>query len=202
MACSSRNENMSRTCLFRLVWLTPNLPQHHFMHQFLLPVPVAPHYLHLLNTVNLWETHWSAPKRLLRYLAGTSTHGIHISASSPLVFPAYSDANWAGDTDDYVSTTGYILYHGRLHDHPPNLSTRHLLTLLLKCYGLGANPVSHSRMKHIALAYHFAREQVQKEDQHADLLTKPLPRIKFDYLMSKLHLFYRSSNLRGNVIDK
>ncbi|WVY95077.1 hypothetical protein V8G54_034165 [Vigna mungo] len=57
-------------------------------------------------------THWSALKRLLRYLAGTSTHGIHISASSPLVFHAYSDADWAGDTDDYVSTTGYILYLG------------------------------------------------------------------------------------------
>ncbi|WVY95079.1 hypothetical protein V8G54_034167 [Vigna mungo] len=88
---------------------------------------------------------------------------------------------------------------------------------VIYCDNLGAtslnvNPVFHSRMKNIALAYHFVREQVQKgtfrvsyvstKDQHADRLTKPLPRTKFDYVMSKLHLFYRSSNLRGNVIDK
>ena len=49
---------------------------------------------------------------------------------------------------------------------------------------LSDNPVFHSRMKHIALAYHFVRENVQHgkfrvsfvstDDQHADILTKPL----------------------------
>ncbi|KOM48270.1 hypothetical protein LR48_Vigan07g197400 [Vigna angularis] len=89
--------------------------------------------------------HCSTLKRLLHYLAGMSTHGIHIFASFLLVFNGYFDAEWAGDTDDYVSTISYILYlggtpgihtsNGRLHDHPPNLSTRHLQTLPLKCYG-------------------------------------------------------------------
>lgn len=50
---------------------------------------------------------------------------------------------------------------------------------------LCANPIYHSRMKHVALDYHFVREQialgllkvlhVHSQDQLADMLTKPLP---------------------------
>jgi len=74
---------------------------------------------------------------------------------------------------------------------------------------LSANSVFHSRMKHIALAYHFARENVQHgkfrvsfvsiDDQLADILTKPLLRPKFDYLLSKLYLSFRPSNLREDI---
>ncbi|KAJ9566785.1 LOW QUALITY PROTEIN: hypothetical protein OSB04_002751 [Centaurea solstitialis] len=51
------------------------------------------------------------------------------------------------------------------------------------------NPVFHGRSKHIDTKYHFIRECVEKEDlavehvngdlQRADILTKPLPRIRF-----------------------
>jgi len=58
-------------------------------------------------------THWSALKRVLRYLAGSCNKVIFISATAPLTFHAYSDADWAGDKDDYISTTGYLLYLGR-----------------------------------------------------------------------------------------
>lgn len=61
---------------------------------------------------------------------------------------------------------------------------------------LCANPVFHSRMKHIALDYHFIRNQVQSgmlcvvhvntKDQLADALTKPLSRIPFNKLSSKI----------------
>lgn len=54
---------------------------------------------------------------------------------------------------------------------------------------LAANPVFHSRMKHIALDYHFVREIVQSmtlrishismQDQLTDALTKPLPHAQF-----------------------
>lgn len=77
---------------------------------------------------------------------------------------------------------------------------------------LSANPVFHSRMKHLALAYHFIREQVQHGnlrvthvptgDQLADPLTKPLARSKFDLFMSKIGLSVRSSVLRGHVKDR
>ncbi|XP_019098123.1 PREDICTED: uncharacterized protein LOC109131533 [Camelina sativa] len=57
--------------------------------------------------------HWQAVKRVLRYLAGTPTHGIYLHANSPILLHGYSDADWAGDTDDYVSTNGYLIYNGR-----------------------------------------------------------------------------------------
>ncbi|CAM8959637.1 unnamed protein product [Rhodiola kirilowii] len=66
-------------------------------------------------------------------------------------------------------------------------------------------------MKHIALAFHFVRELVHKgllrvayvstDDQLADVLTKPLPRPKFQTLVPKLGLSVPTSSLRGHVKD-
>ena len=50
--------------------------------------------------------HWQALKRVLRYLADTLDHGVHISKSAPL---AFSDADWVGDKNDFLSTTGYLI---------------------------------------------------------------------------------------------
>lgn len=76
---------------------------------------------------------------------------------------------------------------------------------------LSANPVFHSRMKHLALDYHFIREKVQSnslrvvpvvnDDQLADALTKPLARPRFTMLLSKIGLSARPSVLRGDVKD-
>lgn len=49
-------------------------------------------------------TNWDAAKRVLRYLAGTVIHGIFFSASTSLTLHTYSDAYWAGDSDDYTYT--------------------------------------------------------------------------------------------------
>ena len=61
---------------------------------------------------------------------------------------------------------------------------------------LAANPVFHSRMKHIALDFHFIRDNVQSgalrvthlstRDQLADALTKPLTSIRFQEIMHKI----------------
>lgn len=61
---------------------------------------------------------------------------------------------------------------------------------------LSANSVFYSRMKHLALDYHFIRGQVQSgslrvthvpfKDQLADALTKLLPRIGFTMARSKI----------------
>ncbi|RVW92402.1 Retrovirus-related Pol polyprotein from transposon RE1 [Vitis vinifera] len=87
---------------------------------------------------------------------------------------------------------------------------------VIYCDNVGAtnlcsNPVFHSRMKHVALDYHFIREQVQNgllrvshisaSDQLADALTKPLARPQFDSLKAKIGLAPRSSILRGHDKD-
>ncbi|CAK9816243.1 Copia protein [Anthophora plagiata] len=57
------------------------------------------------------------------------------------------------------------------------------------CISIANNPSSHKRSKHIDIKYHFTREQVERkviqlifistENQLADILTKPLPAVKF-----------------------
>lgn len=164
---------------------------------------------------------------------------MYYSATNTLSIHAYTDADWAGNKDDYTSTGAYIVYYGR---HPISWSSKKqtgvarssteaeyrslasttaelcwTLSLSLMselglkttqtpaiyCDNIGvtylaANPVFHSRMKHLALDYHFVRHQVQtgqlrvshvsSADQLADAITKPLPRHRFETLNVKIGL--------------
>ena len=63
---------------------------------------------------------------------------------------------------------------------------------------LAKNPVSHSRTKHIDIRHHFIREAVEEKviavqycptkEMLADLLTKPLHRVHYQYLRAKMGL--------------
>ena len=44
----------------------------------------------------------------MRYLKGTSKLGLHYSIDGSDDCFGYSDADWAGDTDDRKSTSGYL----------------------------------------------------------------------------------------------
>lgn len=192
--------------------------------------------------------HWNALKRLLRYLIGTIQFGLLLRKDTPLNLHAFSDADWARDKDDYISTSAYIVYLGA---NPISWSSRkqrtrarssteaeyravasttaELLWLqnlfselrlitsttpVIYCDNLGttyvsANPVFHSKMKHLALDYHFVRENVQcgklrvsyisTKEQLADALTKPLPRHTFHNLITKIGLVLHKPILRGDV---
>lgn len=52
------------------------------------------------------KEHWTAAKRLLRYLNGTQKYGIRFGGSSPLV--GFCDADFAGDEDSRHSHTGLV----------------------------------------------------------------------------------------------
>ena len=45
-----------------------------------------------------------------RVSTGTLFHDLFYSAQSPLVLRAFSDADWAGDSTDRRSTTGYSFF--------------------------------------------------------------------------------------------
>ena len=181
--------------------------------------------------------HWELVKRVLRYLCGTLDGGILLYRDSPVTLHAFSDADWAGNKDDYSSNSAYIVYLGL---NPISWSSRKQPTIarssteaeyrtvastaaelnwvcflltdlgvtlpaisVIFCDNVGAtqlcsNPIFHSRMKHVAIDYHFIRDRVQSgslrvahvssKDQLADALTKPLPRTTFQLLKSKIGL--------------
>ncbi|GKU97204.1 hypothetical protein SLEP1_g10374 [Rubroshorea leprosula] len=57
-------------------------------------------------------THYAVVLCIIRYIKGTIFHGLHFSTHSSLELCAYSDADWAGDSDYRKSTTGYCLFLG------------------------------------------------------------------------------------------
>ncbi|KAM6543699.1 hypothetical protein CsatB_008146 [Cannabis sativa] len=59
------------------------------------------------------QSHWLAVKRILRYVAGTLQHGLHLTKSSSLELTAYCDADWASDIDDRRSTSGFAVFLGQ-----------------------------------------------------------------------------------------
>ena len=64
-------------------------------------------YLHSPTNV-----HWSAVKRILRYVRLTVSYGLHLRPSSSAVLSAFSDADWAGCPDDRRSKGGYAVFLG------------------------------------------------------------------------------------------
>lgn len=58
------------------------------------------------------DAHWSAVKRILRYLHHTSHMGLNFVQSGSLLLSAFSDADWAGNPDDRRSTGGYAVFFG------------------------------------------------------------------------------------------
>jgi histone deacetylase 1/2 len=57
-------------------------------------------------------THWTAAKRILRYVSGTMGLGLSFRKSSSTLVSAFSDADWAGCVDDRRSTGGFDVYFG------------------------------------------------------------------------------------------
>ncbi|KAM1823768.1 hypothetical protein FF1_025765 [Malus domestica] len=61
---------------------------------------------------NPTTTHLKTAKRILRYLKGTINFGLFYSSSSNYKLVGYSDSDWAGDSDDRKSTTGFVFFIG------------------------------------------------------------------------------------------
>jgi hypothetical protein len=62
-------------------------------------------YLHSLTYV-----HWTAVKRILRFLKHTLGSGLHIRSSPSTMISAFSNADWIGCVDDRKSTGGFTVF--------------------------------------------------------------------------------------------
>jgi len=56
--------------------------------------------------------HFTAVKRIQRYISGTIDFGLRFTRSSTNVISAFSYADWAGCSDDRRSTGGFAVFHG------------------------------------------------------------------------------------------
>ena len=54
------------------------------------------------------KQHWTAVKRIFRYLKNTTESKLQYSMSVPSGVLGYADADWGGDLDTRRSTTGYV----------------------------------------------------------------------------------------------
>jgi hypothetical protein len=60
---------------------------------------------------NPGDDHWCALERVLHYLKGTMSLGIH-HTEYPIVLEGYGDANWIADADEIYATSGYVFSLG------------------------------------------------------------------------------------------
>ncbi|GJU18372.1 retrovirus-related pol polyprotein from transposon TNT 1-94 [Tanacetum coccineum] len=151
------------------------------------------------------KKHFEAIKRVFRYLKGTINMGLWYPKDNAMSLTAYADADHAGCQDsrrkaEYIAMSGccaQILWmRSQLKDYGFDFNKIPLYCDNKSAIALCCNNVQHSRSKHIDIRHHFIREQVENRVvelyfvetnyQLADILTKALPRERFEFLLPRL----------------
>ncbi|GKD03537.1 retrovirus-related pol polyprotein from transposon TNT 1-94 [Tanacetum coccineum] len=151
------------------------------------------------------KKHFEAIKRVFRYLKGTINMGLWYPKDNAMSLTAYADADHTGCQDsrrkaEYIAMSGccaQILWmRSQLKDYGFDFNKIPLYCDNKSAIALCCNNVQHSRSKHIDIRHHFIREQVENRVvelyfvetnyQLADILTKALPRERFEFLLPRL----------------
>ena len=146
--------------------------------------------------------------------------------TSLLVFLGPSSISWLAKKQNTVSRSSIKAEYRALDTTAVELNWLRILfkelriflsrVLVIWCYNvsviaLSANPVFHSRTKHIEVDFHYVREKVLRrdlsvgfvlgKDNLADVFTKPLPAPLFLLQRHKLLVDSSPCHLRGDVED-
>uniref|UniRef100_A0A2N9IP51 Reverse transcriptase Ty1/copia-type domain-containing protein n=1 Tax=Fagus sylvatica TaxID=28930 RepID=A0A2N9IP51_FAGSY len=150
------------------------------------------------------NTHFTAAKRILRYLRGTLHHGF-------LLYLGSNPITWSAKKQPTVSRSSTESENRALAITAAELSWLRTLLKDLHIYlantpilwcnnvlalAIASNPVFHARTKHIEVNFHFVRERVLRkdlvvnfvstQDQLANIFTKSLPTTHFLELQGNL----------------
>ena len=76
-----------------------------------------PDIMHVVSLVSRYmesptEVHLHAAKRILRYLSGTIDYGLFYKRGVKSGLFGFSDSDYAGDPNDWKSTSGYVFLMG------------------------------------------------------------------------------------------
>ncbi|KAJ9566739.1 hypothetical protein OSB04_002705 [Centaurea solstitialis] len=172
------------------------------------------------------ESHLTAVKRILRYLKGTPDFGLWYPKDSGFELIAYRDSDHAGCKLNRKSTSGACQFLGdklncvslstaeaeyvaaacccsqvlwmktQLADFGYTMQRIPIYCDAKSAIQITANPVQHSRTKHIDIRYRFIKDHVEKGNiklyfvesdlQLADLFTKPFDEKRHFFLLTKL----------------
>nr|GEU83638.1 putative reverse transcriptase, RNA-dependent DNA polymerase [Tanacetum cinerariifolium] len=134
-------------------------------------------------------------KRIFRYPKGTINMGLCTSGS----------AQFLGDK--------LVSWYSKKQKSIAISSTEaEYITLSRSAIALCCNNVQHSRAKHIDVRYHFIKEQVENgivelyffrtEYQLTDIVTKPLPRETFNFLIEKIGMRSMSPEMLKSLVEE
>nr|GEU38007.1 hypothetical protein [Tanacetum cinerariifolium] len=122
------------------------------------------------------EPHFSALKRILRYVRGLLDHGLKLLSFSTTFLVAYSDADWA--EAEYCGVANAIAETCCLRNLLRELHTPFSFATLVYYDNISAvylysNPVQHQRTKHIKINIHFVRDLVATDQETAPQAVPP-----------------------------
>ncbi|XP_050147281.1 uncharacterized mitochondrial protein AtMg00810-like [Malus sylvestris] len=164
--------------------------------------------------------HLQVVKRILRYLKGSVGRGLLMQNNVHTHILGYTDADWAGNSLDRKSTTGFCIFVGgnlvSWKSKKQSVITRSSAEAKYRAMAttasmhIASNLVFHERTQHNEVDCHYIREKVQSKImqtrytpsscQFADLFTKPLATAVFQGLLSKFgSINLLDPNLRGSV---
>ncbi|GKA27936.1 ribonuclease H-like domain-containing protein [Tanacetum coccineum] len=143
------------------------------------------------------EPHFSALKRILRYVRGTLDYGLQLFSSSTTDLVAYSDADWAGCPTTRRSTFGYCVFLG---NNLLSWSSKRQSTLSRSNSEAEYRGVANAvRTKQIEIDIHFVRDlvaagqvcvlHVPSHYQFTDIFTKGLSSALFEEFRSSLSVW-------------
>nr|GEU41569.1 integrase, catalytic region, zinc finger, CCHC-type, peptidase aspartic, catalytic [Tanacetum cinerariifolium] len=154
---------------------------------------------------SLTKKHFEALKCVFWYLRGTINWVLWYLKDTVMALTAYADADHAGCQDTRRSTSGSAQFLGdklilwmrsQLTDYGFAFNKIALYYDNRSAIALCCNNVQYSRSKHIDIRHHFIREKVKNgvvelyfvtmDYRLADIFTKALPRVRFEFLLPRL----------------